>query len=62
MSNGLEERILQTKTLLKNLRQQRQEEERAARAARPKKTPGRKQTSREILGCVDINQLNCSLQ
>jgi hypothetical protein len=49
MSNRLEERILQTKTLLKNLKQQRREEECVARAARPKKKPGRKPISREIL-------------
>ncbi len=49
MRNRLEERILQTKTLLKNLKQQRREEECVARAARPKKKPGRKPTSREII-------------
>jgi hypothetical protein len=49
MRDKLEERILQAKTTLKNLKQQRREEERAIRAARPKRKPGRKPISPVIL-------------
>jgi hypothetical protein len=49
MSNSIDEKILQTKNLLRRLKQQQQEEQRAARAAQPKKKPGRKPLSSEIL-------------
>jgi hypothetical protein len=49
MSSSIDERVLQTKNLLRSLKQQQQEEQRAARAAQPKKKRGRKLLSSEIL-------------